>query len=93
MADTAERLQELYGPERNVRTQKIRNKLTKSHVLQDGEYNFTNRALGKNIYNTSHSTDFSVSFSFTVLPAKSDSDVMFCLQSYQGLRIDRSIVY
>ena len=26
----------------------------------------------------------------TVLPAKSDSDVMFC---YQGLRIDRSLVY
>ena len=30
---------------------------------------------------------------FTVLPAKSDSDVKFCLQSYQGLRIDRSLVY
>ena len=30
---------------------------------------------------------------FTVLPAKSDSDVMFCLQSYQGLIIDRSLVY
>ena len=29
----------------------------------------------------------------TVLPAKSDSDVMFCLQSYQGLRIDRSLVH
>ena len=29
----------------------------------------------------------------TVLPAKSDSDAMFCLQSYQGLRIDRSLVY
>ena len=29
----------------------------------------------------------------TVLPAKSDSDVMFCLQSYQGLRIERSLVY
>ena len=29
----------------------------------------------------------------TVLPAKSDNDVMFCLQSYQGLRIDRSLVY
>ena len=29
----------------------------------------------------------------TVLPAKSDSDVMFCLQSYQRLRIDRSLVY
>ena len=29
----------------------------------------------------------------TVLPAKSDSDVMFCLQSYQGLRINRLLVY
>ena len=30
---------------------------------------------------------------FTVLPAKSDSDDMFCLQSYQGLVIDKSLVY
>ena len=29
----------------------------------------------------------------TVLPAKSESDDMFCLQSHQGLRIDRSLVY
>ena len=29
----------------------------------------------------------------TVLPAKSDSDFMFCLQHYQGLIIDRSLVY
>ena len=29
----------------------------------------------------------------TVMPAKSDSDVMFCLQCYQGRRIDRSLVY
>ena len=29
----------------------------------------------------------------TVLPANSDSDVMFGLQSYQGLEIDRSLVY
>ena len=29
----------------------------------------------------------------TVLPAKSDSDAMFCLQSYQGQRINRSLVY
>ena len=29
----------------------------------------------------------------TVLSAKSDSDVVFCLQSYQGLRIDRPLVY
>ena len=29
----------------------------------------------------------------TVLPAKSDRGVMFCLQSYQGRIIDRSRVY
>ena len=29
----------------------------------------------------------------TVLPAKSDNDIMFCLQSYQGLIMDRSRVY
>ena len=30
---------------------------------------------------------------YIVLPAKSDSEVIFCLQSYQGLIIDRSLVY
>ena len=42
------------------------------------------------------STLFNVSVSkraATVLSAKSDSDVMFCLQSNQGLRIDKSLVY
>ena len=29
----------------------------------------------------------------TVLPAKNDSDFMFCLQSYQGLIIDIPLVY
>ena len=29
----------------------------------------------------------------TVLPTKSSNDVMFCLQSYQGLIIGRSHVY
>ena len=29
----------------------------------------------------------------TVLPAKSDSDFMFCVQSYQGHIFDRSLVY
>ena len=28
-----------------------------------------------------------------VLPAKSDSDIMVCLQSYQGLIIHRSLVH
>ena len=30
---------------------------------------------------------------FAVLPAKSDSEVTFCLQSSQGLIINRSLVY
>ena len=34
-----------------------------------------------------------VNMVITVVPAKSDSDVIFCLQSDQGLRIDRSLVY
>ena len=32
-------------------------------------------------------------YTATVVPTKSDSDVMFCLQSYHGLIIDRSLVY
>ena len=40
-----------------------------------------------------HYLSTELAFSPNVLPAKSDSDVMFCLQSYQGLRIDRSHVY
>ena len=30
---------------------------------------------------------------YTVLSAKSDSDDMFCLKSYQGHVIDKSLVY
>ena len=30
---------------------------------------------------------------FTVLPVKSDSDIIFCLQNYRGLIIERSLVY
>ena len=30
---------------------------------------------------------------FTVVPAKSDSDVVYCLQNYQRLIIDRSLVH
>ena len=30
---------------------------------------------------------------YTVLPAESDSYLVFCLQGYQGLRIDRSLVF
>ena len=34
-----------------------------------------------------------INIAITVLPAKSDSDFMFCLQSYQELIIDSSLVY
>ena len=37
-----------------------------------------------------HSTEPDASI---VLPAKSDSDFMLCLQSYQGLIIDRLLEY
>ena len=43
-----------------------------------------------NMCNTSKSHNLDL---ITVVPAKSDSDVMFCLQSYQGHVIDRSLVY
>ena len=36
---------------------------------------------------------FCFSTEYTVLPAKSDSEVMFCLQSYHGFMIDISLVY
>ena len=32
-------------------------------------------------------------FNSTVMLPKSESGVMFCFQSYQGLRIDRGLVY
>ena len=34
-----------------------------------------------------------VTIGTTDLPTKSDSDVIFCLQSYQGLMIDILLVY
>ena len=40
-----------------------------------------------------NSITYAYVFTLTVELTKSDSDVMFCLQSYQGLRIDRSLVY
>ena len=41
-----------------------------------------------------HTKDcFNMSYEVTVVPTKSDSDVMFCLQSYQVLMIDRLLVY
>ena len=62
---------------------------------------FRSRAFpGKNNINSLHGkmavlvilNGFPCSCPSTVLSAKSDSDVTFCLHSYLGLRIDRSIV-
>ena len=51
--------------------------------------NFENNQQTKKITKKIPSTKWSA----TVLPAKSDSDVMFCLQSDHRLIIDRSLVY
>ena len=54
-----------------------------AHILFEGQFCFDFHC--KLIYEPADSR--------TVLPAKSDSDVLFCLQSYQDIRIDRSLVY
>ena len=40
---------------------------------------------------TSGTAETAIGVNGTVVQAKSDSDVMLCLQSYQGLQIDRSL--
>ena len=42
---------------------------------------------------STHISNIMISKAITVLPAKIDSDFMLCLQSNQGLIIDRSLVY
>ena len=54
----------------------------KKLLRRDCVYNIENKHLEINYLDT-----------HTILPAKSDSDVTFCLQSCQGLRIDKSLVY
>ena len=57
--------------------------LGRSIVLIEGShYNFKNKFIFLSLNNIESN----------VLPTKSYSDVMFCLQIYQGLIIDRSIV-
>lgn len=58
-ATTEDIHESLYGPARNLQFQNMKNTLTRSHVLQDGEYNFTSNKLKRDIWRTSHSTDFS----------------------------------
>ena len=59
--DVKGRLKALYGPGRTARYQQIKGELTRSSVLQDGEYNFTSNRLKPSVWKTSHSTDFAVS--------------------------------
>ena len=55
--------------------------------------NFNSHVLNFDFYLTQRIFAYAIKQRRTFLPAKSDSDVMFCLQSYQGLMIDRSLVY
>lgn len=53
-----ERRRRLYGPSRNLRVQEIRERLSKSCVLKDGEYNLTANKLSDGIFDSSYSRDF-----------------------------------
>ena len=78
----------------------VSNHLTTNTAKSDRRKMFGSMAI-KTVVNTiskhnqynQHSISKQKYHTSTVLPAKSDSDVMFCLQSYQGLGIDRSLVY
>lgn len=52
---------DLYSLDRNIEFEKIRSILTKSSVLQKGEYNLTPTHLGRGIWDTCNSRDFNVS--------------------------------
>ena len=43
------------------------------------------------VYNPPYNRKKIICYSATILPAKSDSDVMFCLRIYLGLRIDSGV--
>ena len=60
-----DRRRRLYGPARNLRVQEIRDKLSKSCVLKDGEYNLTANKLSEGIFDTSYSRDYLVSASLS----------------------------
>ncbi|XP_048259678.1 uncharacterized protein LOC124146663 isoform X1 [Haliotis rufescens] len=58
MEALADRRRRLYGLDRSLARQDIVQTLTKSHVLQDGEYNYTNETLKDGIWQTSAKRDF-----------------------------------
>lgn len=60
MEALADRRRRLYGLDRSLARQDIVQTLTKSHVLQDGEYNYTNESLKDGIWQTSAKRDFPV---------------------------------
>ena len=62
-------------------------------VFPDGQTSTTTRATTRATTPTTRTTHHTTKMTGIVLPTKSDSEVMFCLQSYQGLIIDRSLVY
>ena len=55
-----ERRQRLYGPVRNLQVEEIRQRLSKSSVLKDGEYNYTPAKLKHVTFGTSYDQDFTV---------------------------------
>ena len=65
-----------------------------SCTLQSVDLSIIRPIVGKEVlYSTTNRILLVLQLFSTVLPAKRDSDVMFGLQSYLGLRIDISLVY
>ncbi|XP_067681649.1 uncharacterized protein [Haliotis asinina] len=58
METLADRRKRLYGLNRSLARKEIVQTLTKSHVLQDGEYNYTNKSLKDGVWQTSAKRDF-----------------------------------
>jgi hypothetical protein len=52
------RAAELYRPGRNKHAENIRNRLMKNSVLQEGEYNYTQDRLRKDIWTTTANVDY-----------------------------------
>ena len=61
-------------------------------LVQDGFLVYAINMMGLFHYNL-HVPQSTNNWKSTVLPAKSDSDVMYGLQSYQGQILDRTLVY
>ena len=70
-AAVEERKKSLYGSRRKDNANEIKGRLTKSCILQDGEYNYVPKVLRTVVWNTSTQRDFAVSYPTIRVPCLS----------------------